>query len=88
MSKLICLNCGHLFDEEDVVTWQEGRGEFWGRPCYEKMCGCPICREDYVETYRCACCNEWISGEYIKLSDGDRICENCYDTYTIPYCRR
>ena len=79
----VCLECGHIFDEDEVYTWKESRGEYWGTPCYEEMAGCPRCKGDYVETYKCDVCGEWINGSYIKLESGERICENCYVTYEL-----
>ena len=73
-----CLECGHVFSEDDVAVWKEDRGEWWGSPCYETLSGCPQCGGGYAETYRCACCHEWILGTYVKLNDGDRICDECY----------
>lgn len=42
-----CFDCGYEFDEP--ITWQESRGEFWGAPCYETVCGCPNCKGEYEE---------------------------------------
>lgn len=83
MSKFICLDCGYIFDEDEVAVWHEGRGEYWGTPCSETVSGCPRCQGDYVETYQCAVCGEWITDTYIKLNTGDRICDQCYVTYKI-----
>jgi hypothetical protein len=74
----ICLECEHVFDENEVVYWEEDRGEFWGVSCSEPMSGCPHCGGGYVKTYECDCCHNWISGSYIKTDDGKRYCENCY----------
>lgn len=79
----LCLDCGRTFEEDKVATWKEVMGECWGAPCYEEGRGCPYCYGSYTETYRCAECNEWIEGQYIKLKNGDRICEECYTTYEI-----
>ena len=79
----ICLECGRIFNEDEIDVWEESRGEFWGMPCSETVDGCPSCGGDYVETYRCDCCNEWIDGSYIKLESGERICENCYTKYEL-----
>ena len=49
MSKVKCLNCEQVFDEEDVVTKQEYRGEFWGSPAYETVGCCPYCGEDAID---------------------------------------
>ena len=83
MRKFICLECGHVFDEEDVCVWTESRGEYWGTPCHEEVRGCPECHGGYVETHLCDCCGEWIYDTYIKLKSGERICENCYYTYDL-----
>ena len=75
----ICTGCGHLFDEPDC--WEESHGFDYGP--YEECSGCPICGDAYVETYRCSCCDEWIEGAYIKLENGERICEHCYTKHEI-----
>lgn len=81
--KFVCLECGCIFDEDEIAVWQEDRGEFWGIPCFETVSGCPVCKGDYVETYRCGCCGEWIDGDHIELATGERICENCYTPMTL-----
>ena len=43
MSKVKCGDCGKVFDEGEIITWREDRGEFWGMPCYETLSGCPFC---------------------------------------------
>lgn len=45
-----CTECGRTFDDGNIATWEESRGEFWGQPAYERMCGCPYCySSDYEE---------------------------------------
>lgn len=83
MDKFICLECGNVFDEDDIVSWSESRGEFWGVACSETVSGSPCCEGDYIEAYRCSCCDEWIEGQYIKLDDGERICDKCYTIYEV-----
>ena len=78
-----CIECGHIFDKNDVAIWNESRGEYWGVLCSESVSGCPCCGGGYVETYMCSCCNEWISGNYIKLEGGERICEHCFTVYKL-----
>jgi hypothetical protein len=72
--KYICLDCNELFDEP--LYWQERHGFDYGP--FEQWSGCPYCRGSYVEAYQCDACGDWIDGEYIKLDNGDRICEHCY----------
>ena len=83
MHKFVCLECGHVFDEDEIVTWQDSRGECWGVPCSEEVGGCPCCLGDFVKTYQCDCCGEWITGEYVKTDDDKRFCENCFCRYEL-----
>ena len=46
MSKYRCIECDAEFDEP--ISWQEGRGEFWGDPCWETVWGCPICKGEFM----------------------------------------
>lgn len=77
MNKFICLECGHIFDECDIFTWKEDRGEYWGMPCYEEVNGCPQCCGSYVKAYKCDLCGEYIDGDYMKTEDGRRFCMHC-----------
>lgn len=75
----VCLECQRTF--EDPECWEEQHSLDYGP--YEKWSGCPYCHGPYTEAYRCGCCEEWIDGTYIKLEDGDRICEHCYTIYEL-----
>lgn len=48
---LKCEDCGAIFEEEELATWNENRGEFWGMPCFETMQGCPNCHSGDVVDY-------------------------------------
>lgn len=75
MSKLKCLECGNVFDDDEISYWSESRGEFWGEPCSEEMSGCPHCGSgDYEDAYECEEC-----GEYFTLDelDENHLCEDC-----------
>lgn len=74
----VCLECRHICDEEDIITWKEDRGEYWGTPCYEEKSGCPHCKGNCVKAFKCDSCEEWITELYIKTDDGKRYCVNCY----------
>jgi hypothetical protein len=79
MNKLICVECGCLF--ENARQYIETHG--LDTPPYESYAGCPYCGGAFTETYKCDACNEWIVGQYIKLNSGERICEECYTTYEL-----
>lgn len=49
--KYRCCNCGRLFDYDELKKVEEGRGEYWGIPCYETMYYSPCCQDDYEEAY-------------------------------------
>lgn len=79
----ICLECGETFDEDEIYTWREDRGEFWGVSCSEEMSGCPYCSGNYEEARMCDCCGEWISEEDMRFIDDDIVCEECYKEYEL-----
>jgi hypothetical protein len=70
----ICLDCRHVFSEDEIAYWREQRGEYWGMPCYETVCGCPICHGEFDDAIECVNCGEYFA-EY-ELNDGD-ICDEC-----------
>lgn len=70
-----CIECETVFEEGEEAVWKEDRGEFWGFPCSETMRGCPNCRGDYEEAFKCKRCEEWHFED--ELNDG--LCELCYD---------
>ena len=66
-----CGECGAVFLEPKI--WEESRGEYWGTPCYETVCGCPECGDHFEEAFECEECGEWFFKD--ELDDG--ICEEC-----------
>ena len=52
-TKLICVDCGRVLDEDELIDVKESRGEYWGMPCWETLGGCPYCKcvdfEEYEE---------------------------------------
>lgn len=70
----ICLECGKVFEDDEIAHWEESRGEFWGEPAYENMSGCPHCGGAYEEAYECENC-----GKYFTLDelDENHLCEDC-----------
>ena len=75
----ICLDCDGLFTEPRKCVETHGLDT----PPYEVFYICPYCGGDYAEAHECNVCGHYIHGEYIKLVSGERICENCYNKYTI-----
>ena len=70
-----CTECGAVFEEGEEAVWEEDRGEFWGVSCRETMRGCPKCKGNYEEAFKCQRCDEWCLED--ELNDG--YCEFCYD---------
>ena len=48
---LKCEECERTFEENELATWNEDRGEFWGSRCFETMQGCPYCFGGAVVEY-------------------------------------
>ena len=70
----LCTECLSLFEEPQY--WEETH--MLDTPPYEKMSGCPYCKGDYIKTYRCNSCGEWITTDTYVEVDDNRYCENCY----------
>lgn len=70
----ICLECGKVFEDDEIVHWQECVGEFWGFPAYKTFSGCPSCEGAYEDAEECENC-----GKYFALSalDENHLCEYC-----------
>lgn len=75
----ICLDCENIFDTPKCYTETHGLNS----PPYEIWNGCPKCAGAYVETMCCDQCDNWITGEYIKLKDGAVVCDQCYEVKDI-----
>jgi formylmethanofuran dehydrogenase subunit E len=73
-----CIECGEVFNEEDVKYIIETHG--LDAPPYESFSVCPYCGGAYANTYECGYCGEWINDDYIKIGD-KRYCQNCYYEY-------
>lgn len=71
-----CVECDRVFDEP--ICWKEGRGEYWGEPCYEGVAGCPYCKGGFEEAEQCAVCGEWF---YLHELQGG-VCEECINEHS------
>lgn len=78
----ICLECGKIFAEPKSYIEDHGQCEHHER-LLESFSGCPHCRGAYAPATRCSVCNDWIQDDYIKLSDGQCVCRNCYVNMTL-----
>lgn len=74
----VCCECGHVFSEPEC--WEEQHGLDYGP--YESFSGCPRCGGAYTETYRCDCCGEYITDDYVQIGD-EMYCDNCFTRYNI-----
>ena len=79
--KMICLDCGTVFDADEVERVQDYRGECWGRPAYEEELICPHCKSsDIDDAEQCEICGSWCSTE--ELYDNGGLCTACVETYS------
>lgn len=79
--KMICLDCGTVFDAYEVERVQEYRGEYWCRPAYEEELVCPHCKSsDIDDAEECEICDSWCSTEELYGNGG--ICTACLETYS------
>lgn len=79
MDEFICLDCEKIFSEPRRYIEKHNLDT----PPYEFFYICPYCGGDYARAYECNECGHWITGEYVKTASGQRICENCYNTYDL-----
>ena len=79
--KMICLDCGTVFDADEVQRVQDYRGECWGRPAYEEELICPHCKSSGIDdAEECEICGSWCSTE--ELYDNGGLCTACLETYS------
>lgn len=75
MSKYICSECYEVFDEDEIVCWEEKHNLEHGP--YEKWIGSPCCGVHYTEAKICDCCGEYITTDkYIEVDDKN-YCWDC-----------
>jgi hypothetical protein len=64
-----CCECGRVFDETERAEWYEPHGE--------KMDGCPNCKGDYEEAFKCELCGEI----HFASERTEGVCDACIDEY-------
>lgn len=74
MMVFVCVECGELFEEPRHFVETHGLDY----PPYEEWNGCPECAGMFIEAFKCDCCNEYITGDYIELDSGEKYCDNCF----------
>jgi hypothetical protein len=82
MAKMICNDCGCVFDEEDAFVCEETLDVIDGRPYKETVCCCPECNGEYEAASECDECREYfhfddlIGGLYCKECMADFLADN------------
>lgn len=80
MSELyVCVECGCVFDKPKCYVERHGLDT----PPYEQFSVCPNCGGTYVRAKQCSYCGDEITGEYVKIADGNVYCENCFSLRDI-----
>lgn len=77
---MFCLNCQSFFNDSEVDKIKQ-YNEFWGTSCSEIFHCCPYCgSEDIIDTkpFKCDCCDEYCTSDFIETADGHHYCYNCY----------
>lgn len=79
----VCLECGRLFDDEDINISFESHG--LDSPPYERIESCPYCNGNFIETMRCHYCGNWLIDSFFELPDYTASCSECFES--IKKCR-
>ena len=69
----LCLQCGGLF--EIPYKYKEKHG--FNNPPYEEVNCCPYCKADYIQTFKCEECGEWISSNTYYKINNNKYCDEC-----------
>ena len=75
----ICLDCRETFEKPRLYVETHGLST----PPYEEKMGCPYCGGNYAEAHECDVCGHYIDRPYIRLANGERICDNCHQVMEI-----
>lgn len=83
--KYKCCECGEVFDEDEVQTWDEYRGECFGFPAYETLAGCPQCGEAFEEAYECKGCGRYFLSDELFGDVTEGYCADCLEDYRYDF---
>lgn len=67
-----CLECGHIFEDDEMAQWVEPPGEF--------MSGCPICLCAFDEAYQCDRCGSYHLSDELYCG----LCTECIAEQATP----
>ena len=73
MMVFVCVECRELFEEPGHYVETHNLDT----PPYEEWDGCPSCGGAFIEAFKCDCCDEFITDDYIEIEDGKRYCREC-----------
>lgn len=74
--KYKCVECGCVFEDDEIIKWAETHGLKYGP--YETFTGCPHCKNGYEEATKCKICGEWFLEEELN---GGCVCDDCVEEY-------
>lgn len=75
----VCEDCGSVFTAP--ATLYEHHDELDECPA-EKLSVCPYCKSYAIyEARQCDMCGEYVTEDYVVLSDGTVACSDCYTVY-------
>ena len=74
-----CLECGHVFDEDEAWEWREDHG--FDDCYYEGFSGCPCCGGSYEEMEVCEICGE----EFLPDELHGGVCHDCIEDYRYDF---
>ena len=83
--KYKCCECGKVFDEDEVQTYNEYRGECFGFPSYETFAGCPRCGEAFEEAHECKGCGKYFLSDELFGNVTEGYCADCLEDYRYDF---
>ena len=76
--KYFCLDCKGSCESNELGSYSECVGEFWGSPAYQSFAVCPYCgSEEIVEAMECKVCGTVYPEDEIHGA----VCDECLNKY-------